>query len=97
QSQPAQQATAQTVSTMINLPTMKCDNCAETITNAVQKLDGVQDVKVDVGTKTAEVHYIAAKLDQKKIEDAIANAGYDANSTKRNDEAYNNLKECCKQ
>jgi len=101
QAQPAAQqqlaTQAQAVKTVINLPTMKCKNCAATITAAVQKLDGVQDVKVDVDSKTAEVHYIAAKLDENKIETAISNAGYDANTTKRNADAYNNLESCCKQ
>ncbi|HZV13071.1 MAG TPA: heavy-metal-associated domain-containing protein [Candidatus Kapabacteria bacterium] len=93
QAQPAAQP--QTVKTVIDLPTMKCKNCAATITAAVQKLDGVQDVKVDVDTKKAEVQYVSTKLDEKKIEDAISNAGYDANSTKRNETAYGQLAPCC--
>ena len=93
QAQPAAQP--QTVKTVIDLPTMKCKNCAATMTAAVQKLDGVQDVKVDVDTKKAEVQYVSTKLDEKKIEDAISNAGYDANSTKRNETAYGQLAPCC--
>jgi copper chaperone CopZ len=91
--QPAAQP--QVVKTVIDLPTMKCKNCAQTITAAVKTLDGVQDVKVDVDTKKAEVQYISTKLDEKKIETTISNAGYDANSMKRNDTAYSQLSPCC--
>ena len=33
---------------------MKCDICAGTINDAVKTLDGVKDVKVDVGKKQAK-------------------------------------------
>jgi copper ion binding protein len=87
--------TEQTATAAINLPTMKCEMCAKTITEAVQQLDGVKAVNVSVEKKNTEVQFITAKLDVKKIEDAIAKAGYDANNTKRSEEAYSKLPKCC--
>ncbi len=80
---------------VISLPTMKCEMCAKTITEAVQQLDGVKAVTVRLDKKNAEVQFVAGKLGVKMIEIAISNAGYDANNTKRNEEAYKKLPECC--
>lgn len=94
--QPQQTAQAeQTEKTVISLPTMKCEMCAKTITEAVQQLDGVKAVTVNLDKKNAEVQFVTGKLGAKKIETAISNAGYDANNTKRNEEAYKKLSECC--
>jgi mercuric ion binding protein len=49
-----------------------------------------------VEKKTATVEFISAKTNLGAIRQAIAGAGYDADSVKRNEEAYNHLPECCK-
>ena len=82
--------------TAINVSTMVCGNCARTIEGALKNVDGVQEVKIDVSQKIATVKYLPAKTDLRKIEATIANAGYDANSTKRNPAAYEKLDACCK-
>lgn len=88
---------AQTVKTeVISVPTAKCENCAHTITAAVEKVNGVEGVKVDPETKKAEVKFIEAKTNLHEIENAISLAGYTANSTQRDTKAYNNLESCCK-
>lgn len=93
----ATQATsAELASTTINIPTAKCSSCANTISTALKGVDGVQDVKVDAEGKKAEVKYIAAKANLASLENAIAKAGYDANSTKRDQAAYDKLESCCK-
>jgi len=94
--QAQQRVTVQAATTTINLPTMKCKMCAGTITDALNKIDGVKDVKVDVDAKTAVVMYEPVKIDQRKIETTISDAGYDANLTKRTDAGYSQLAECCK-
>jgi copper ion binding protein len=80
---------------MIMLPTMQCDTCAETIKSAVEKVQGVQSVSVDLKKKMAHVNFDPAKTNQEKIEKAIAAAGYDANQTKRDEKAYAKLPMCC--
>ena len=82
--------------TAINVSSLVCGSCARTIEVAVKALDGVQEVSVDVGEKRAKVKYLPAKTDVKAIENAIANSGYDANSTKRSPKAYEKLDACCK-
>ena len=81
---------------MISLPTMQCNTCAETIKSAVEKLQGVQSVSVDLKKKMAHVNFDSTKTSREKIEKAIAAAGYDANKTKRDEKAYAKLPMCCK-
>jgi copper chaperone CopZ len=81
---------------MIMLPTIQCDTCVETVKSAVEKVQGVQSVSVDLPNKMAHVNFDPAKTNQEKIEKAIAAAGYDANKTKRDEKAYAKLPMCCK-
>ncbi len=92
---PSAQEQPAIVKAVISVPTMKCDICAGTISDAVKTLDGVKDVKVDAEKKQATVEYLSVKLNQQLIANAIANAGYDANTTKRNETAFNALMPCC--
>lgn len=80
----------------INLPTIKCGSCVETVTNAIRELKGVEEVNVDKKTKMAVVKYDATKLKVTDIESAIAKSGYDANEVKRDKKAYEQLDSCCK-
>ena len=80
---------------VISLPTMKCDLCAQTIQKSAQKVEGVQSITVKLETKSAHVSFDSVKTSMGKIEKAIAAAGYDANTTKRNEKAYARLPKCC--
>lgn len=79
----------------IQVKGVQCNMCVAKIEEAVGNLDGVQSVIVDLDEKLATVEYIPAKLNQSLIEAAIAGIGYDANNTKRNEEAYEQLPRCC--
>jgi len=81
---------------LIMLPTIQCDTCVETIKSAVEKVQGVQSVSVDLKKKMAHVNFDSTKTSREKIEKAIAAAGYDANKTKRDEKAYAKLPMCCK-
>jgi periplasmic mercuric ion binding protein len=99
--QPKQKATTKATdvkleTTVIQVPTMVCNSCASTITKAVKKVVGVKTAKVDVKKKTATVSFASMKTNLSQIEKAIADAGYDANDTKRNPEAFEKLDACCK-
>ncbi len=82
-------------STTIEVKTAKCESCSETITAALENVDGVEKVSVDLDDKKVHVQYVAAKVNLATLENAIASVGYDANSTKRNETAYQSLDACC--
>ncbi len=96
QQQPAAQAQPAEQTITVSLPTMKCNTCSRHITSAVTKLDGVNECSVSVDDKKATIKFAPNKIDQAKIEMAIAQSGYDANNVKRNEDAYSQLPECCK-
>lgn len=83
-------------SVVIKVPTVVCSSCVITITKALKTVEGVKSTKIDIKKKTATVTYASTKVSLSQIEKAIANAGYDANSTKRDPAAYEKLDACCK-
>ena len=80
----------------IAVNSVKCSMCASTVTDAVMELDGVKNVEVDVDEQVATVTYLSKKVKKADIEKAIANAGYNANEVRRDDEAYKKLPICCR-
>jgi mercuric ion binding protein len=80
----------------INLPTMQCATCKKTIETALKKVDGVNSINVSVKEKTATIDYDKNKTNQDKLENEITLVGYDANSKKKNEAAYEKLEDCCK-
>ncbi|HTD65168.1 MAG TPA: heavy-metal-associated domain-containing protein [Candidatus Limnocylindria bacterium] len=55
---------------------MTCDKCVQTIENALRKVNGVQDVKVDRQSATATVTFDRAKTNVPALHDAVLAAGY---------------------
>ncbi len=92
-----QTSDANVQTTAIAIPTVQCSMCTETITDALKEVEGVQSVDADVKTKVATVTFLPAVVDVSRLERAITDAGYDANATKRNAEAYEKLPDCCKE
>ncbi|HEY3252056.1 MAG TPA: cation transporter [Ignavibacteria bacterium] len=82
--------------TEILLPTIQCGTCVKTIEKALNKIDGIINIDVDIENKKASITYDETKTDVSKIEDAISAAGYDANDKKGDKTAYDNLHNCCK-
>lgn len=82
--------------TEISLPTIQCGMCVRTIEKALNKVDGIINIGVNVENKKATVTYDDTKTDLSKIETAISKAGYDANNLKADEKAYEKLNECCK-
>ena len=80
---------------MISVPTIQCSSCVKTITAALDKVDGVEKVNIDLEKKVAHVNYDPKKVKLNDIEKAIAAAGYDANDVKRDEEAHSKLMPCC--
>jgi Cu+-exporting ATPase len=56
---------------------MTCTSCVAHITKAVRKIEGVETVKVDLGSESAIVGFDAARTSLMAIGGAIRDAGYE--------------------
>lgn len=56
---------------------MTCTSCVAHITKAVRKIEGVETVKVDLGSESAIVGFDSARTSLAAIGAAIQNAGYE--------------------
>ncbi len=74
----------------------QCEMCKETIEKAVNKLDGIKSVNLNLKTFEAEVKYDEDEVKLEKIKKAISNAGYDADDVTADKKAYRKLPKCCK-
>ena len=63
--------------TMFRVPTIRCGGCAETITQALNRIDGVEAVDVDVQAKTVAVDH-EPRTARETLETALATAGFPA-------------------
>ncbi|MDP3189061.1 mercury resistance system periplasmic binding protein MerP [Limnobacter sp.] len=67
---------ADTQTVTLAVPGMTCAACPITVKKALNKVDGVQDVKVSYEKLTAVVTFDDAKTDVHKLTKATENAGY---------------------
>lgn len=81
----------------ISLPSIQCEMCVETITEALTSVAAVATAEIDLEGKIARVAFNTSEASQNDIEQVIANAGYHANNEKRNKAAYADLPLCCKE
>ena len=72
----------------------ECGMCKKKIEKAA-KTAGASYAVWNVDSKQLTVKYNSTSTDKAKIEQAIANAGYDTPDYKATEAAYNNLDECC--
>lgn len=56
---------------------MTCTSCVSHITKAVRKIDGIESVKVDLGSESAVVGFDDARTSLTAIATAITQAGYE--------------------
>lgn len=61
---------------IVNVDGMSCNNCAKHVKNALEELDQVKEVIVNLDEKNAELSY-ESEIDEKEIENAITEAGYE--------------------
>ncbi len=57
----------------INVPTIKCSGCANTVTRSITDIDPSAIVKVDLATKLVTVETQAAET---TVKEAIASSGH---------------------
>jgi copper chaperone len=56
---------------------MTCGHCKQAVTTALQELDGVQTVEVNLDQGTAKVSYAEGKVSEEQMRDAVEDQGYD--------------------
>lgn len=71
-----------------------CDMCKEQIETAA-KINGVKYAEWNQETQILTVVYAPEKNSLDKIQQSIADAGYDTEKFKASEEAYKNLPKCC--
>jgi copper ion binding protein len=64
---------------LVRLPIegMTCTSCVAHITKAVRKIEGVETVKVDLGSESAILGFDSARTSLTAIGEAIREAGYE--------------------
>ena len=58
------------------VPEMSCQHCVHAVSEELARAPGVERVSVDLGTKQVLVY--GTELDDRRLRDAIADAGYEA-------------------
>jgi len=72
-----------------------CDMCKSTIEKAAKSVDGVSSAKWNVSSKKMMVKFDSDRTSLEDIQNAIVSSGYDLETQKSSEEAYNNLHKCC--
>jgi len=80
----------------IKLETIQCQMCVATVQKALAEVDGIYETNVDLTAKMATVSFDADITSLSDVEKSIAKAGYHANETKRDEDAYAKLPDCCR-
>ncbi len=62
---------------VLNVPAISCNHCKMAIEGAVDRLEGVDSVQVDVPSKSVDVIYDDGRLAREDIEAAIEAEGYE--------------------
>lgn len=71
-----------------------CSSCKKHIETA-SKVEGVSSAAWNKNTHLLTISYNPAKITNDQIQKNVAAVGYDTEKYKANDNAYNNLDECC--
>ncbi|HEX6982475.1 MAG TPA: heavy-metal-associated domain-containing protein [Balneolaceae bacterium] len=62
--------------TTLKISGMSCSGCANTVEQAISKLEGVQDVSVNLEKNSASVKYQSDKLTANDFKKAVESSGY---------------------
>ncbi len=66
--------------TVLNVPDISCEHCQRTITEALQPVDGVQSVNVDIPSKQVTVQYDASLVDVERFKEVLQEEEYPVES-----------------
>ena len=75
QAEPEKQKKDQTMKTTISIDGMNCQHCVKSVTQTLEKLDGIQQVQVNLEEKNATVDS-SSSLDEALITQSITDAGF---------------------
>lgn len=73
-----------------------CGMCEERIETSIKKVDGIIAADWNVETKNISVTYDTLKIDEAKIQQAIANTGHETKTFASPQAVHDALPECCK-
>ena len=62
---------------IIRVEGMTCGHCVETVTNAVNNLTGITQVKVDLDNKQVSVNFDESQINLDKIASKITEMGFE--------------------
>jgi mercuric ion binding protein len=82
--------------TLVVKTSVICEECKERIEHDLSFEKGVKSNIVNLDTKEVTVVYNSAKTDPQKIRLAITKIGYDADTLKADEKAFNKLPLCCR-
>jgi copper chaperone len=64
----------------LNVPNISCEHCERAITNALQPVEGVRTVSVDIPAKQVRVDYNDASVDLEKMKEILQEEDYPVES-----------------
>lgn len=59
---------------------LSCQGCADTVSKALNKLEGVRSSNVSLENENAEIEYDGDQVDINTLKKAVKDAGYELNS-----------------
>ncbi len=60
---------------------MHCQGCAQTLSSALQRVDGVRAAKADFEAKLVKVSFDEARVGERRLREAIRACGYEPRAT----------------
>lgn len=69
------------VTQSFHIRNMMCAMCVAHVRKAIEGLDGVKDVNVNLASNSALIEYDSKKITPQKIREAVVVAGYDMDVT----------------
>ena len=64
----------------LNVPDISCEHCERTITNALQPVNGVRSVQVDIPTRQVRVEYDESQVSVDTMKDLLQEEDYPVES-----------------
>ena len=62
--------------TVLNVPSISCEHCQNTIMKALTPVDGVRGVQVDIPARRVTVEYDEARVDVERFKEILADEDY---------------------
>ena len=63
----------------LNIEGMHCTGCSTRLEKVLNNVDGVEDAKVSLEEKKAEIKYDETQVSEKELIEAVKDAGFKAN------------------